>query len=129
MKQLKDVIHHYMPYGLICKDHNSEDCILNSHTLLMYYSESIDLFPKLRPLDLTKEIEHNGEKFVPYDKAKSVVSNDQWVKILGSIDLDEGMYSKLCDMPYWWFELLVSWHFDVFGLIESNQAIKKFREE
>jgi hypothetical protein len=55
---------------------------------------------------LTKEIEHNGERFVP-------------IEITGIIDWEYG-YEKL---PYWLIQKLFEWHFDVFGLIGSNLAI------
>lgn len=77
--------------------------------------------PILRPLsDLDEEIEHNGEKFVPYDKLKTVVSSEQWVKICETIN--EPKYIKIFDMPHWWVNLLYAWHFDIFGLIEKGLA-------
>jgi hypothetical protein len=72
-----------------------------------------DIFPLLRPLSqLITEIEHNGEKFVPIEK----------LPIIGfeSIDL-------ISDIQTGWvrqedFKLLLSWHFDCFGLIDRNLA-------
>jgi hypothetical protein len=69
--------------------------------------------PLLRPLSqLTTEIEVNGEKFVPIEK----------LPIIGfeSIDL-------ISDIQTGWvrqedFKLLLSWHFDCFGLIDRNLA-------
>lgn len=68
---------------------------------------------QLRPLSqLTTEIEVNGEKFIPIDK----------LPIIGfeSIDL-------IRDIQTGWvrqedFKLLLSWHFDCFGLIDRNLA-------
>jgi hypothetical protein len=77
--------------------------------------------PILRPLsDLTKEIEINGETFVPYDKLKTIVSESQWRKICDTINDN---YNKVCDMPYWYVRQLHQWHFDTEGLIEQGLAI------
>lgn len=75
-----------------------------------------DVKPILRPLsDLTKEIEVNGEKFVP---AEEMIThgfrNSFWY------DLDEFDYRYLYAMD---LEKLLEWHFDLFSLIENNLAI------
>lgn len=65
--------------------------------------------------DLTKEIEHNGEKFVPCDKLHlraedmaSFLNKDLWIgKWLSYEDIIK----------------LLEWHFDVFGLIKKGEAI------
>ncbi len=67
--------------------------------------------PILRPLsDLTKEIEHNGEKFVP-------------TKALSMWDLQGITVLDIPHIPVNLYELLLKWHFDVFGLIEKGLAI------
>ena len=79
----------------------------------------------LRPLsDLTKEIEHNGEKFVPIAKFYSLTSVD-----LELINIEEWheelIYLLKTDSPYQLsqFNMLLEWHFDIYGLIEKNLAI------
>lgn len=71
--------------------------------------------PILRNLsDLTKEIEHNGEKFVPIDY------------FLGEdVDLVENavQINDLSYLPYNIVQKLLEWNFDVFGLIEKGLAI------
>lgn len=68
------------------------------------------LFPILRPLsDLTKEIEVNGEKFVPSKK-------------LGFTDENIGDFHTSF-APYFIIKLLLEWHFDIFSLIENGLAI------
>ena len=86
--------------------------------------------PILRPLsDLTKEIEHNGERFVPIDEL--------WGQTLGEIDsntYDDYFFNP--DLKTTWIckenvlqlewvvvEKLFEWHFDVFGLIDAGLAI------
>lgn len=75
--------------------------------------------PILRPLsDLTKEIEHNGERFVFSDR---YLSNSK-IKML----LDNSLCSfnnPLNDIDYNSVKLLLEHHFDVFGLIEKGLAI------
>lgn len=70
----------------------------------------------LRPLsDLTKEIEHNGEKFVPLIKMglpnKTSVYNDITYVI------------KKGHTPYIEMQKLLEWHFDVFSTIDQKLAI------
>jgi hypothetical protein len=70
-----------------------------------------DFKPALRPLsDLTKEIEHNGEKFVPYNKLTKEISNKAWLSEI-KINLSRPVY-----LPYFMVEKLFEWHFDVFNL-------------
>lgn len=70
--------------------------------------------PILHPLsDLTREIEHNGEKFVPNKKI-------QWL-FDEYFDYSEYILNgKLCFNK---MEKLLEWHFDIFGLIEQKLAI------
>jgi len=98
----------------------------------------------LRPLsDLTKEIEIDGEKFVPIevllDKRHGVdrsereyrdivieVDNPSQLracyKLMASKDIS--IYKSCMDnMDYWIIQRLFEWHFDVFGLIEQGLAI------
>ena len=80
--------------------------------------------PILRPLsDLNKPIEHKGEKFVPivellenssFDTSK--MSEEEimsFVEVYSHMDL-----IALNDLP-----LYLQWHFDLFGGIESGEAI------
>jgi hypothetical protein len=74
--------------------------------------------PILRPLSqLTQEIEHNGEKFVPAGKMITHgFHNSFWY------ELDKFDYRYLYAMD---LEKLLEWHFDIYGLIENNLAIEK----
>lgn len=70
-----------------------------------------DVFPLLRPLsDLTKEIEVNGEKFVPME----VLKRDY---------IGECMHTNLATWSHRVVCKLHEWHFDTFGLIDSGLAI------
>ena len=75
----------------------------------------------LRPLsDLTKEIEVNGERFVPIewleDKYYTLDLHKQCKRIV-----EEPMWVNQCD--YMLIMHLIEWHFDVFQLIEKGLAI------
>lgn len=83
-------------------------------------TDNIDFFlnyakPILRPLsDLTKEIEIDGNKFIPYevlDMELDIVT----LLLDGTMSVDNLAYS---DVKY-----IFEWHFDVFGLIEKGLAI------
>ena len=81
--------------------------------------------PILRPLsDLTKPIEHKGEKFVPIvellENSSFDTSKMPEEEIMSFV---EDVYSNidllaLTDLP-----LYLEWHFDLFGGIESGEAI------
>lgn len=88
------------------------------------------LKPILHPLsDLTKEIEHNGEKFVPIDyingefrlEIPNKIELQNWVKNI-SIHFVLAEWVGIEDL-YKLFKLLFQWHFDVFGLINKGLAI------
>jgi hypothetical protein len=108
---------------------------------------AMDMKPILRPLSyLTKEIEVNGEKFVPIiELAKlfhisrsaithfSGIRNDGFygVQVNCHIENDDGrfMYYQIrneefiLSNTYEEVQKLLEWHFDVFGLIEQGLAI------
>lgn len=104
--------------------------------------------PILRPLsDLTKEITHNGETFVPIMKLVKIVLpnslSDEWYDSpniqLGvergnyfseEFFFDENGFQYLIQgVPsqvknqYELFQKLISWHFDVFGLLDKDLAV------
>lgn len=86
------------------------------NTGLKSFPHAIGCKPILRPLsDLTKEIEVDGEKFVPFDELKSysfeLNKDRKWSKVV------------LEDMPYSEVLKLYSWHFDIHNLINRGLAI------
>ena len=69
--------------------------------------------PLLRPLSqLSKEIDHNGDRFVPMD----LLAEDSCFYFDKEYVLRQ---------PYWVVEKLLSWHFDIYQLLENNLAIEK----
>ncbi|RUP37022.1 MAG: hypothetical protein EKK63_15745 [Acinetobacter sp.] len=130
----------YLPYGLkfltskgqfeygkhdiiICRGAYSEDLGLGLEFLhkgdLRYMSEMRPIRPILRPLsDLTKEI---GEKFVPIEKCGYCSLEDCTNE---SGEIEEITSSHILGfMPFNYFDKLLEWHFDVFGLIPNGLAI------
>ena len=112
-------------YGIAfnCKSDYSKKLFPLS-TLLFTIDQYDDLGWRLilHPLsDLTKEIEHNGEKFVPI----------RWFEKEGWFgnDLLRGMvknnYINIETLPHCIVKKLIEWHFDVFGLIPAGLAIPK----
>ncbi|KKN55723.1 hypothetical protein LCGC14_0579320 [marine sediment metagenome] len=126
----------YLPYGLIAinidNDVKYEVSVYQTASLqgklpvdMLFGSvlQPTDFKPILRPLlDLTKEIEHNGEKFVPYNT--EMLSNFM-LSVKGMDCLCEYNFdiSNYTNMRYYIIQMLIKWHFDVFGLIEKGLAI------
>ena len=114
----------YLPYGLkgFSREENLGVELVKGYSTYSIDNEiylitnvgdiDIELFqPLLRPLSyLTKEIEHNGERFVPIEKLQSNKGFEWRPEII-----------HLCS--YQNVQKLLSWHFDIFGLIESGLAI------
>lgn len=100
-----------------------------------------DAKPIFRPLsELTKEITVNGETFTPILKLANHIPDFATVLSVGYSHhkyyaalvwnngvnddfLRKEISAYYLDMQYYDFQKLVSWHFDVFGLIEKDLAI------
>lgn len=83
--------------------------------------EEPEIIQAVMPLsDLTKEIEVNGEKFVPLDAI-----NLHECKFLHTTHLVNkmGYDFDITKIPNNSFVKLLEWHFDVFGLIEKGLAV------
>ena len=95
-----------------------EVCSENSlYTSWFNYEVMDSLKPILRPLsDLTKEIEHNSEKFVPTERFYELIDN---IDLLDN--MFEDIYSKneILHWPYNVIEKLLEWHFNVFNFPEN----------
>lgn len=78
------------------------------------------LKPLLRPLsDITKEIEVNGEKFVPMVKLYEIYPR-QTKSLIG---FSRDVINSPLEIEYRIVQKLAEWHFDVFGLIEQGLAV------
>lgn len=114
----------YLPYNIIGISPSGNKFYLSTSSNMLgkgIESRNIDTFLNdefkliLRPLsDLTKEIEVNGERFVPINKFPS-----SWQRYTNN----EIQVNNIQALNYRTFQLLLEWHFDVFGLIEKGLAI------
>lgn len=108
----------YLPYGLKVKDNEriyTMDTNNNNSDGIETVLYGINQLPILRPLsDLTKEIEHNGERFVPKN-----MFNTKFEYLFTNIEY----YNVQNDLSYSVVRKLIEWHFDVFGLIDKELAI------
>jgi hypothetical protein len=127
--KLEDLVG-YFPYGLkgIIKDkivslrslhQNSLETNPSVHGFT--YCSFRDFKPLLRPLqDLTKEIEHNGERFVPimlirnYGISKMECTNNDIDILLYYIHA----WEDKTKCPYWVFEIMHALHFNIHNLPE-----------
>lgn len=113
----------YLNHGLKLYNHNNpkieisvigfeKDSLLIIENDNKYYSAFGAFKPILYPLsDLTKEIDVNGEKFVP---SKVLNWNIQGREI-NKIHFESISYSHI--------QKLLEWNFDIYGLIEKGLAI------
>jgi hypothetical protein len=125
----------YLPYGLQIKDYQNNGLIVkmvsrNKTVSLLGGHEILDVIeidelkPILRPLsDLTKEIEHDEESFVPVEMIFGTKKEDRSIQVVDHLyKFKEGLIHRQ-HIQYWIILLLFEWHFDVFNLIENNLAI------
>tara|TARA_R110000803_G_scaffold10007_5_gene31097 strand:+ start:1555 stop:1962 length:408 start_codon:yes stop_codon:yes gene_type:complete len=114
----------YLPYKVkVSKIHciHSGEGIGSINHILTTKSDNYK--PILRPLsDLTKEIEVDGNKFIPYedDYLSDAICSYENLDLLCEYN---GDISNDSTIPYPIMSLLFQWHFDVFGLIEKGLAI------
>jgi len=96
-------------------------CIYNGSSLVNFGwgdAKNIDeVFPILHPRsDLTKPIEHKGEKFVPSVKLNETITGHTWNYF--AINTENVLLMN--------FEIvlnLIEWHFDLADLISKGEAI------
>lgn len=132
----------YLPYGLKIqhkweksRNKRSEPLTpfvktLEGITLTTFFvgKKNFEYKPILRPLsNLTKEIEHNGKKFVPMKVLNKEVCPEPIKAVDGLIiSVDSGGFIipvHIGRMDYVFVEKMFEWHFDIFNLIEKGLAI------
>lgn len=139
-----------LPDGLKCKEVDLNE-IFNFSTriynLMSILNWNNSYQPILRPLsDLTKEIEHNGEKFIPaLELIKLEEKYNNWKDIAPTIPYDIkiinkpfGKVLKVSKVEHWVIYLslneierakyyivsqLIKWKFDIANLIPKGEAI------
>jgi hypothetical protein len=141
----------YLPYKLEVKIFDDRIKVMNATNSSSTYWVGIgacvkwseNCKPILRPLsDLTKEIEYNGEKFVPIiEIAKKFYPRYNDFEFVEYDPVEEiiMLQSRIDNSPYFQFAFnvgsksishrlvqeLLKLHIDIFGLIEKNLAINK----
>lgn len=92
-------------------------------------TEEIKVKPILRPLsNITKEIEVNGEKFVPikniFGSSLSMQGFNHYVNSFNNgFELTMTKGNKTFYADFIQYQKLLEWHFDIYGLIENGLAI------
>ena len=121
-----------LPYGLKCKDSDLlEPNKIYKYIGTFYQVDNETGYEKVKPIlhpltDLTKEIEHNGEKFTPYIELlrMSYFNVDDMTQ--DELNDYKDAYSSNVDpmlIPFLDGLKLIEWHFDLFNGIESGEAI------
>lgn len=130
-EEMKDMIEYlapYLPYGVKFQFWHSE----NDNGIFTLGIDNIAQWDDrcsliLRPLsDLTKEIEHNGERFVPervLGETTTIEYTDEDILLEAGFDGRMHELDKITYLSYCQVQKLFEWHFDVFGLIEQGKAI------
>lgn len=80
--------------------------------------------PIIRPMsDLTKEIVHegynDGKPFMPMLEIPNYCENEDDFQDI------EQVYHDTNNMPYWIIRLLLKWHFNIFGLDETEYIVNE----
>jgi hypothetical protein len=122
-----------LPYGLKCQRKNGFLGISRiDHYLYKYISDSendpqLEKFNLiLRPIsDLTKTIEHNGEKFIPIRMLENTHGIEYLKKYLREQDSPNiyGKHFNTYELKFGALSKLIKLHFDVYSLIEKGEAI------
>ena len=137
-----EVLAPYLPYGVRVKtidgiftvDGWSNEIGILLDTIFYGANTIPEYKPILRPLsDLTKEIYHNGNKFVPIEVFEITDDHTSYpfehdsgnIKLIRAL---ESISKNDCEfdinfLPFEVVAMLISWHFDVFGLIKEGLAI------
>ena len=122
-----------LPFDLVIAEINDDGVIVRNSRL--YPSRYHDFAthdyykPILHPLsDLTKPIEHNGEKFVPIDNIEGLFIEGTEDLINQSIEaieyfIENNFFSRMEYLPFILIQKLIEWKFDLFGGIDSGDAI------
>ena len=131
--EFKD-IYRYLPFNLEGIHHINNDVMTihlfteeisqNSISLLGFFNECT---PILYPHDLTKEIEYNGEKFLPtvWFRDNYYLFGIQKDDMLQLISMYLYVFNRNDSAPDWFTSKLYEWKIDVNGLITQGLAIDK----
>lgn len=121
----------YLPYGIqveitLSGQVSPHRMLMDSETLYDlqlsikdYGEEYMIVKPLLLPLsDLTKEIEHDGKKFVPIDEIERLFTVEITAEGNGTFVMASILLGTL-ELPYCFVDKFCEWHFNVFELPEK----------
>lgn len=104
-----------LPYGINILWRDGERVLLDTRNIRFIFQNDEFIKPILRPLsDLTTEIEHKGERFVPINRIKE---SQYHLFFRGDIT------SPLEGLQFSELRKLIEWHFDIADLISKGEAI------
>jgi len=107
-------------YDLIGISRNEYTCELN----LIYHFNIDAVKPVLHPpSDLTKEIDHGGERFIPIERLGWLYDFDSDTTCQIRMYINQGWTSNITELPFDLVSQLIEWHFDIANLIEKGEAI------
>lgn len=140
----KEILCAYLPHDAQCKLRGSRKkyslngirwgkAVLAGRDGVTVYKPLHEVLIISRPLsDLTREITHNGETFVPVecfeigdgenDSQEYDHGNTKLISTLKAMAEHE-LHEDATYLPYGVVQKLLSWHFDLFGLCEAGLAI------
>ncbi len=127
-RKLEIALCSYLPYGLKCRTVNGNcEYTIDLDGSYLHSSRMINLRPILHSLsDLTKEIEHDGEKFkATYILSKDFKDADDYIVQLAMLceSNDKFINEFILWCPNNVMQKLFKYHFDVFGLIDEGLAV------
>ena len=120
----------YLPYKLKCQ-YTDTFGEVRIGTLNLIHKDKFgvdscfdeNLKPILHPLsDLTKEIEVNGKIIVPIEELNKEIGCG-YNRTDDILWITDNSYLGFCENYVPFYEKLLEWHFDIFGLIEKGLAI------
>ena len=132
--RLKKALAYYYPHGLTLADEDENLCALRTlypNCVGVEYKYNVGEYEKnfeaVKPIlrhlsDLTKPIEHNGERFVPLEIIVAIALKEMDIKESDAVILSRMiMYNdNIHKIPFWCIQKLIEWKFDIFNLIGTD---------
>lgn len=115
-----------LPYGLMGEIEYIKNLVLDPIWFIREFADkAISMVYYLRPLsDLTKSIEHKGEKFVPIEKLQEMNDGENIYIQDDFVGIDNGYAcAYYLNDALKFVSVLIEWHFDIAGLIDKGEAI------
>lgn len=118
-----------LPHELKATIHHLTNVIVDATWYAREFEDNaIKILPILHPLsDLTKPIKHKGEEFIPIAIFLEDIVREWNMCNINYPNDAKGLYGdiikNITSCEFWIIQKLIEWHFDLFGGIESGEAI------